>query len=88
LVFLTQGQWLALQVVIASLVLQQIQDNLIHPRVMGKALDIQPVVLFFALFVGERLAGLLGVFLAIPVAGMILGWSKDEEQEESPFATP
>ena len=88
LVFLTQGQWLALQVVIASLVLQQIQDNLIHPRVMGKALDIQPVVLFFALFVGERLAGLLGVFLAIPVAGMILGWSKDEEQEESSLATP
>lgn len=88
LVFLTQGQWLALQVVIASVVLQQIQDNLIHPRVMGRALEIQPVVLFFALFVGERLAGLLGVFLAIPVTGMILGWGKDEEQEESPFATP
>jgi predicted PurR-regulated permease PerM len=88
LVFLTQGQWLALQVAIASVVLQQIQDNLIHPRVMGRALEIQPVVLFFALFVGERLAGLLGVFLAIPVAGMILGWGKDEEQEESPFATP
>ena len=88
LVFLSQGQWLALQVVIASVTLQQIQDNLIHPRVMGRALEIQPVVLFFALFVGERLAGLLGVFLAIPVAGMILGWGKDEEQEESPAATP
>lgn len=88
LVFLSQGQWLALQVVIASVTLQQIQDNLIHPRVMGRALEIQPVVLFFALFVGERLAGLLGVFLAIPVAGMILGWGKDEEQDESPVATP
>jgi predicted PurR-regulated permease PerM len=87
LVFLTQGQWLALQVVIASVILQQIQDNLIHPRVMGRALEIQPVMLFFALFVGERLAGLLGVFLAIPVAGMILGWRKEEEQEESPSAT-
>jgi len=88
LVFLTQGQWLALQVVIASVVLQQIQDNLIHPRVMGRALEIQPVVLFFALFVGERLAGLLGVFLAIPVAGMILGWGKDEEQDERRLANP
>jgi predicted PurR-regulated permease PerM len=38
--------------------------------------------------VGERLAGLLGVFLAIPVAGMILGWGKDEEQDESPVAKP
>ncbi|MFN9621974.1 MAG: AI-2E family transporter, partial [Cyanobacteriota bacterium] len=90
LVFLTQGQWLALQVVIASVVLQQIQDNLVHPRVMGRALAIQPVVLFFALFVGERLAGLLGVFLAIPVTGMLLGWSKgeDENEEESSLTRP
>ncbi|EDY39543.1 conserved domain protein, putative [Cyanobium sp. PCC 7001] len=87
-VFLTQGQWLALQVVIASVVLQQIQDNLIHPRVMGRVLEIQPVVLFFALFVGERLAGLLGVFLAIPVAGMLLGWSRGGEEEGSPVTTP
>jgi predicted PurR-regulated permease PerM len=84
LVFLTQGQWLAVQVVIASVVLQQIQDNLIHPRVMGRALEIPPVVLFFALFVGERLAGLLGVFLAIPVTGMILGWGKESEEAEPP----
>ena len=87
-VLLTQGQWLALQVVIASVILQQIQDNLIHPRVMGRALEIQPVVLFFALFVGERLAGLLGVFLAITVAGMILGWNKDSQAEGSPMTTP
>jgi predicted PurR-regulated permease PerM len=87
-VLLTQGQWLALQVVIASVVLQQIQDNFIHPRVMGRALEIQPVVLFFALFVGERVAGLLGVFLAIPLAGMILGWNKDKEQEESLVTPP
>ncbi len=95
LVFLTQGQWLALQVVIASVVLQQIQDNLVHPRVMGRALEIRPVVLFFALFIGERLAGLLGVFLAIPITGMILGWGKEEgptqlpsELTSEPSATP
>ena len=86
LVFLTQGQWLAVQVVIASVVLQQIQDNLVHPRIMGRALEIPPVVLFLALFVGERMAGLLGVFLAIPIAGMILGWSKDGE-EDAPSTT-
>ncbi|MCP9801087.1 AI-2E family transporter [Synechococcus sp. RedBA-s] len=88
LVFLTQGQWLALQVVIASVVLQQIQDNVIHPRVMGRALEIRPVVLFFALFVGERLAGLLGVFLAIPITGMILGWGKEEGDEAGEASPP
>ncbi len=84
IVFLTQGQWMALQVVIASVLLQQIQDNLIHPRVMGRALEIDPVVLFFALFVGERVAGLLGVFLAIPVAGMILSWGKEDQAAAAP----
>lgn len=77
LVFLTQGQWMALQVVIASVILQQIQDNYVSPRVMGKALEINPVLLFFALFVGERVAGLLGVFLAIPITGMIISWRKE-----------
>jgi predicted PurR-regulated permease PerM len=79
LVFLTQGPWMALNVVVASIILQQVQDNLVHPRVMGKALNINPVVLFFALFVGERIAGLLGVFLAIPIAGMIVSWSSEQD---------
>lgn len=86
LVFLTQGQWMALQVVIVSVILQQIQDNLIHPKVMGKALEISPVLLFFSLFIGERIAGLLGVFLAIPIAGMIVSWSKSDDQPAIPAA--
>lgn len=74
---LTQGPWLALRVLIGSVLLQQVQDNWLHPRVMGRALSLHPLVLFFALFVGERIAGLLGVFLAIPVAGMIVNWPRD-----------
>jgi predicted PurR-regulated permease PerM len=88
LVFLTQGPWMALNVVVASIILQQIQDNLIHPRVMGKALNINPVVLFFALFVGERIAGLLGVFLAIPIAGMIVSWSSERDPVDPSEAAP
>ncbi|MGE5656927.1 MAG: AI-2E family transporter [Actinomycetota bacterium] len=81
LVFLSQGHWMALKVVIASVILQQIQDNYIHPRVMGKALEINPVMVFLALFVGEKVAGLLGVFLAIPIAGIMVSWSKEYEQK-------
>ncbi|MFN9618763.1 MAG: AI-2E family transporter [Synechococcaceae cyanobacterium] len=76
-VVLTQGPWLALRVVIGSVLLQQVQDNLLHPRVMGRALSLPPLVLFFSLFVGERIAGLLGVFLAIPVAGVIVNWPRE-----------
>jgi len=84
LVLLTQDPWLALRVLIGSVLLQQLQDNVIHPRVMGRALSLHPLVLFFALFVGERIAGLLGVFLAIPVAGMIVNWPGGSAAPEAP----
>jgi len=55
---------------VVSIVLQQIQDNLIHPKVMGKAFETSnPVVIFFAAVHRRTVAGLLGVFLAIPIAG-------------------
>jgi predicted PurR-regulated permease PerM len=63
--------------------LQQIQDNLIRPKVMGNALELNPVVLFFSLFIGERVAGLLGVFLSIPIAGMIAIWMRLRQEEKN-----
>ncbi len=92
LVFLSQGGDLTIKVVIASIVLQQIQDNFLHPKVMSNALELNPVLLFLALFIGERVAGLLGVFLAIPIAGMIAAWIRlvnaDQENDlpENPEA--
>lgn len=66
---------------IACIILQQVQDNFVSPKVMGNALEISPVLLFLALFIGERVAGLLGVLLSIPIAGMIAAWLKSEDLE-------
>jgi len=59
----------------------QIQDNIIRPKVMGNALELNPVILFLSLFIGERVAGLLGVFLSIPIAGMIAIWIGSSEEK-------
>jgi predicted PurR-regulated permease PerM len=72
LIVLSQDVWLALKVLIACIILQQIQDNLIAPRVMQGALNLNPVVVFFALLIGARVAGLLGIFLSIPITGIIV----------------
>ncbi len=72
LIVLSQGVWLALKVLGACILLQQIQDNLIAPRVMQDALNLNPVVIFFALLIGARIAGLLGIFISIPIAGVIV----------------
>ncbi len=81
LVILSQGVWLALRVLIACIVLQQIQDNLIAPRIMQGALNLNPVVVFFALLVGAKVAGLLGVFISIPIAGVIVSLFEIDEMK-------
>lgn len=80
LVFASQGAAIALRVLAVSIVLIQIQDNYVRPKVMGKALELNPVLLFLSLFIGERVAGLLGVFLSIPLAGMISLWMQSESE--------
>lgn len=74
LVLGSQGTVVAIKVLVGSVILQQIQDNFIRPKVMKNALELNPVILFLSLFIGERVAGLLGVFLSIPIAGMIVIW--------------
>jgi predicted PurR-regulated permease PerM len=81
LVVLSQGVWLALKVLAACIVLQQIQDNLIAPRIMQGALNLNPVVIFFALLVGAKVAGLLGVFISIPIAGVIVSLFEIDEMK-------
>ncbi|MBD2101537.1 AI-2E family transporter [Leptolyngbya sp. FACHB-261] len=81
LILLLQNPWLAFRVLLLCIVLQQIQDNFIYPRVMGTSLNINPVVIFFALLVGARVAGLLGVFLAIPIAGVVVSMFEIDEMK-------
>lgn len=81
LIVLSQSVWLALKVLIACIILQQIQDNLISPRIMQDALNLNPVVVFFALLVGARVAGLLGIFISIPIAGVIVSLFEIDEMK-------
>nr|WP_322744403.1 MULTISPECIES: AI-2E family transporter [unclassified Coleofasciculus] len=71
-ILFAQNIWLACKVLIACIILQQIQDNLIAPRVMQNSININPVVVFFALLVGAKIAGIPGIFIAIPITGVIV----------------
>lgn len=84
LIVLSQKVWLAIQVLIACIIIQQVQDNFISPRIMQDALNINPVVVFLALLVGAKVAGLLGIFIAIPITGVIVSlFEIDEMKAES-----
>jgi predicted PurR-regulated permease PerM len=68
---LFQGLWIAVWVATVSMVLQQIKDNLIAPKLMGEFTGLNPIWIFVSLLLGARMAGILGVLLAIPIAGTI-----------------
>lgn len=83
LIVLPQGIWVSIKVLIGCVLLQQVEENLLMPRIMQGSLNINPVVMFFALLIGAKIAGLLGVFLAVPVAGVIINlFDMDELKAE------
>ncbi|QBP41246.1 AI-2E family transporter [Paenisporosarcina antarctica] len=57
----------ALWVIIAIIIIQQVESNLISPNVMGRKLSVHPVTIIFLLYIGGNLAGLVGMILVIPV---------------------
>jgi predicted PurR-regulated permease PerM len=68
-----------------------LEAYVLDPKIIGTTARIHPVVVFFALLAGERLGGLLGVLLAVPVASIIqnvfLYWRSRAYAEESAAAT-
>jgi len=59
--------WFAVLVTGAYLVIQQVEGNLLLPRVMGSSLNLHPLVVLIGIIVGGSLAGILGMLLAAPV---------------------
>lgn len=61
-----QDPMLAIWVSLITLVAQQTDANLITPNVMGRTLDIHPLTIITVLFTAGKIAGFLGILLAIP----------------------
>lgn len=58
----------ALLVGIMYLVIQQLENNLITPKVMGKSTGLNPLIVLVAIMIGAKLGGVLGALLGVPVA--------------------
>ena len=71
-IILPQGILLSIKVLVGCILLQQVEENLLMPRIMQGSINMNPVVMFLALLIGARFAGLVGVFLSIPIAGVLI----------------
>lgn len=63
----TQSPMLALWVIILYIIIQQLENNIIVPKVMQKAVGLNPVIVIVVILIGAKIAGILGVLLAVPV---------------------
>ena len=69
--FITGGWLQALIMAIVVIILQQIDANIINPRIIGNSLEISPLLVIFSVTVGGAYFGMIGMFLAVPVAAVI-----------------
>ncbi|MFN7088737.1 MAG: AI-2E family transporter, partial [Candidatus Paceibacteria bacterium] len=85
----SQSSATGLGVLLLYIFIQQFENHILTPMVMGRTLGINPVVVVIALLVGFNLAGVLGMILAVPVATIIVEWFNDiaEKKEKSRVAT-
>ena len=70
LLILTTEPIKALLFVVFMLVLQQVEGNLIYPKVVGKAVGMPGVLVLCAVLVGGNVAGILGGLCAVPLCAL------------------
>lgn len=67
----------AVMVVILYFVIQQAENHLIVPKVMGKSVGLNPIIVILAILIGARLGGAVGAVLAVPVATALAVYFED-----------
>lgn len=82
----TQSPFLALLVVILYIIIQMLENHVLTPKIMQKAVGLNPVITIVVILIGAKLAGVLGIILAVPVTtalsilvGDLVEYKKEEE---------
>lgn len=68
-----QNFWLGAKVLLAAVVVNQISESVIGPRIVGELIGLNPVWMLISVFIGFKLKGALGLFIAVPIASFIKG---------------
>lgn len=63
--------WLGIKVLIIATVVDQLVENAIAPRLLGKFTGVHPVWVLLSLMIGAKVAGVLGVLVAVPCTSFV-----------------
>lgn len=75
---LTQSISQAFIFVIFIIVLQQVESNLIYPRVVGGSVGLPPMWVLVAISIGGAIANIFGMFVAVPIAAALYKLFRDD----------
>lgn len=78
---------LGISVLIAAIIMQQIKDNLLAPKLMGEFIGLNPITILICLLIGGQIAGLLGIIVSVPIVGTIKGTIDAIRQESQNAAS-
>lgn len=77
LLVFNQSPWLSLWFSIYYFVLQQIENNVLVPYIMNRAVGLSPIIIIIAMLIGQQFLGIPGLIMAIPLATTIAIFVKD-----------
>ncbi len=67
----TKGFYSALGVAATLIILQQVDSNLIQPKLLSESLNVKPFWVILGIIVGGGLFGVIGIFLAVPIIALL-----------------
>ncbi|MBM7633901.1 AI-2E family transporter [Geomicrobium sediminis] len=67
IIALTVSWQTALFALVAILIIQQIEGNVLSPMIVGKSAHLHPLIILFALLLGYEFAGVIGLLVAVPL---------------------
>ncbi|MEK7115597.1 MAG: AI-2E family transporter [Patescibacteria group bacterium] len=81
--FVSGGATLGFMVVGFYIIIQQFENHLIYPLVVRKITGVPPLLVILSLIIGFKLAGFLGIVLAVPVASALIEFVSDLEKRKT-----
>lgn len=67
LIAATQSMTKVIFVIVASFIIQLLENNFLSPYIVGKSVNIHPIGIIFALLIGGQLGGIIGMIVAVPL---------------------
>ncbi len=77
-----RGPVFAVLIGLIYVIIQQFENHLFYPLVVKKIIGISPIVVILALVVGGKLAGFLGIILAIPLSTILMEYVHDIQKDK------